>query len=393
MRAETKTYLAEHRATRVDPLTDTLVATIVEENPGYRGTGVVPPADLRESCHSNVRRVLELLAVAADGRDPQGSPYFDAARATGRRRAEQGLPLDVVLRSFRIGGRLIWDDLNEQLGDRLPADELRELGSRLWVVVDESSAQVAAAYHEADAASVRADAQLRAQVWEALLAGRLRGAAEEADTARVLGLPVRTPLVVVAADGPAPDRVEAGLAVAGSASSWTPRAGGAVGVVSTAGRADPTEVARLVARLWASGDGARAGLALVDRLADVERGHVEAGLALRAAAGRPGATLLDDVLPDALLLTAPELALRLVEQRLGPVLALPAPERDLLLETLEAWVAAAGSATATAAALHCHRNTVLNRVRRLAGLLGEELAGPPPVELALALRAHRLGGS
>jgi len=43
--------------------------------------------------------------------------YFDAARETGRRRAEQRLPLDDVLRSFRRGGRS---------ATRLPARDLRE---------------------------------------------------------------------------------------------------------------------------------------------------------------------------------------------------------------------------------------------------------------------------
>jgi hypothetical protein len=37
--------------------------------------------------------------------------YFDAARETGRRRAEQRMPLDDVLRSFRLGGRLVWEAL------------------------------------------------------------------------------------------------------------------------------------------------------------------------------------------------------------------------------------------------------------------------------------------
>jgi hypothetical protein len=387
VRADTLAFLSAHRATRVEPLTDVLVAAIVEENVGYRATGVVPPADLRESCQNNISRVLELLVQAVSGEyDERGASYFDAARSTGRRRGEQGLPLDVVLRSFRIGGRLIWDDLNEQAGDRLSAEELRDLGSRLWVVVDESSAQVAAAYHEAEAATVRADAQLRAEVWEALLAGRLRVAGAEADTARVLGLPVG-PVVVVAADSADTSRVEAALAVDGVASSWTRRGAGSAGLVAVGPNADPVATARGVGRRWGRG---RAGLAVAAGLVEVDRGYRQATLALRASAGRPGATLLDEVLPDALLVTAPELAERLVSLRLGPVLALPLAERRVLLETLEAWVATGGSTTATAAALHCHRNTVINRVRRLAGLLGEEMAGPPPVELALALCAHRL---
>ncbi len=44
--------------------------------------------------------------------------------------------------------------------------------------------------------------------------------------------------------------------------------------------------------------------------------------------------------------------------------------------------------------MHCHRNTVLNRLHRVAALLGrEDLDAVPPLELALALRAVGTTGS
>ena len=83
---------------------------------------------------------------------------------------------------------------------------------------------------------------------------------------------------------------------------------------------------------------------------------------------------------------------RLVAVWLGPVLALPAAEAADLLATLEAWVGTGGSTTHTAQRVHCHRNTVLNRLRRVAAVTGRDLLdAAPPVELVLALRALRVG--
>src|SRR3546814_4132251 len=84
-------FLAVHRSSSVAHLTELLVATIIAGNPGYDAAGVVPLADLERSCEDNVLRVLELLALRVAGEDPDtAGPYFDAARATGTRRAEQG---------------------------------------------------------------------------------------------------------------------------------------------------------------------------------------------------------------------------------------------------------------------------------------------------------------
>ena len=101
MRAETLAFLAGHRRARLEALTDRLVATIEASNPGYRATRLVPRADLWDSCHDNIRRVLELLAAAVDGaRGPgEGSEAtdtaYDAARAAFAEAWDGTEPVDI----------------------------------------------------------------------------------------------------------------------------------------------------------------------------------------------------------------------------------------------------------------------------------------------------------
>jgi DNA-binding PucR family transcriptional regulator len=103
---------------------------------------------------------------------------------------------------------------------------------------------------------------------------------------------------------------------------------------------------------------------------------------------------LEERLPAALLTARPDLARELSTRVLGPVLNLDKVSRDLLLDTLAAWLAADGSALRAASSLYCHRNTVLNRMRRLERLTRRSLSAPNDlVELALALEAFGLATS
>ncbi|MGH9061231.1 MAG: helix-turn-helix domain-containing protein, partial [Acidimicrobiales bacterium] len=349
--------LAESLLGRVDELTDILVGVINRENPGYRLLNVVPSDDLWRSCHDNLERVLQL--VSGDGEHLE--PFYDAARLTGQRRAQQRLPLDDVLRSFRLGGRLVWQALIDQARAESEAgtDDLLDLATRVWEVVDAISAQVAAAYHAAEQALVRADEQRRAALWEGLLQGRAADAAFAYEAGRIVRLPVEGPYAAVAVAG----RLVTGdltevlghrLEEAGIQTAWQVRADALIGLASLP-RHDTTELTKTLTAVVTG----PAGVSLaVTGLAEVHTAHRQALLALRVIP--PGERVvagLAERLPEALLLSSPELTDSLVQRQLGGLLDLAGDERRVLLETLAAWVSTGGSATRAGQLLHCHRNT------------------------------------
>lgn len=388
-------FLAVHRTRRVHHLTDRLVAAILEGNPAYERVPLVSRADLHRSCHDNIVRVLELLALRVAGDDPPVSgPYFDAARSTGSRRAEQGMALDDVLRSFRVGGRLIWEDLIAQAGPvgLLDGDDLRVVGTELWRVVDDTSAHVAEAYHAAQRLQVRADEERRAVLWEGLLSGRGVEPGFAVEAARALGLSPQGTMAVAVVGHTEGSRtttttVVQRLRAIGVRSAWQHRTAHQVGVLELPDPGLGASVDTL--RHW----GAPVGLSsAVDGLGSTGAAFQEALLALRTVpTGESSVALYEERLAEALLLSSPEVADRLVDLWLGPLLALPDREAAQLLETLEMWVAAGGSASRTAALVPCHRNTVVNRIRRIVAVTGRELGeDTPPIELSLALRGWRL---
>jgi hypothetical protein len=116
-------------------------------------------------------------------------------------------------------------------------------------------------------------------------------------------------------------------------------------------------------------------------------GAADAEVALETVPpGLRRAAALDERLAAALVVSAPALADRLVRRTLGPLLDLEAEERTLLLETLRAWIDADGSAARTAGEFYCHRNTVLNRLRRISALTGRSVSSTADlVELTLAM--------
>ncbi|GAA3565413.1 helix-turn-helix domain-containing protein [Amycolatopsis ultiminotia] len=384
--------LAKSLLARVDELAGTLVGVINEQNPGYRLLNVVPGEDLRKSCHDNLERVLQLVGHGGELAPAEAARHYDAARATGERRARQRLPLDDVLRSFRLGGRLVWQALIDQARAEGVADtgDLLDVATRVWEVVDATSAQVAAAYHAAEQALVRADEQRRAALWEGLLQGRGSDAAFAHEASRIIRVPVEGPYVAVAASGQAftGDLTEAlghRLDSLGLASAWQVRADVLAGLVAVPS-GGPAGLAEALAALVTGPVGVSL---IVNGLAEVHTAHRQAVLAMRTVPnGETAVVRLADRLPEALLLSSPELTGSLVAKWLGTLLELPADERRLLLDTLATWVGAGGSATRAARLLHCHRNTVLNRMRRIEALTGYPVAGGEiPLELALVVRA------
>lgn len=206
----------------------------------------------------------------------------------------------------------------------------------------------------------------------------------------VLGLPERGryAVAVVAERGCAWDRP---ADAHGMRLLWRSRPDREIAVVEL-GEADPAAVAVL---LSGTGPGPGGVSPVVDGLSALGAARRLADAALLTCGeGGEGVVCLDGRVPEALVAGQPALASYLATDVFGALLARDPTDRALLVSTLDAWVECGGSAGRTAVRLCCHRNTVLNRLRRLEELTSRSLSRPRElVELMLALDAVRLGFS
>ncbi|MFD3324336.1 PucR family transcriptional regulator [Streptomyces sp. NPDC058701] len=372
--------IREDLSRRLAAAADRLAERTLAEDPAY--AALLGRAELRERIHHNLRQAVDGLV-----RSSRGLPVeLTDARATGTLRAEQGLPLASLLRTYRRGGRLLWLTLTEAVTahDRAALPRLLPGATALWDVLDQMTDAVTESYRTTEAARADRDRERRAALLDALLDGAAAvdgPAASEA--AAQLGLPERGRFAVVVLAAGGADSAGPRPGAAGAPRVlWRIRADGETGLVQL-GHHPLESVRDLLAPL-----GVRAGVSpVVGAPAEVARAHRLAALALRTAPASDGprTALLDERLPAALVASQAELAGRLRQVVLGPVLGLPAEDRRVLLTTLGTWLACRGSTTHAAQRLYCHRNTVSNRLRRLEQLTGRALSDPAHVvELALA---------
>ncbi|MFC7731297.1 PucR family transcriptional regulator [Actinomadura keratinilytica] len=368
---------------RLPDLAGRLVGEILSGEGGDRPSG--SREDLWEVCHTGLGHGL--AAILDSGR---GRADLAWAEELGRRRAEQGLPLDRLLRSYRLAGTVFWDALVETVTEDDPAHvpALVRQATRTWQAIDQQSSTAAAAYHRTEYELLRRSVERVNAVVDALLEGRGDGGLI-ATAVSVLGLPPSGRYAVVMLRQDEPVRL-ADPAAGGMRFIWRVRADAQVAVVDLgeAGLDDLEAALRPHLR-------AHAGVsAVVDGLADLGSARWLAELALRTCRpGEPDIARIDRRLPEALLVSQPELAGRLHERVLGPLAELDPGTRDVLIETLTAWLECDGSAARAATRLYCHHNTVLNWLRRVENLTGRRLGRPRDlVEVVLALGSRHLSG-
>ncbi|WP_019854642.1 PucR family transcriptional regulator [Actinopolyspora mortivallis] len=381
--------LAAAKLDEVPELAQRLMSAIFTDNPEWTDYSPVPREDLWEGCANYLARVLDILS----GRVAR-SEDDSVAAAIGRRRAEQGVPLEVMLRTFRLGGRIVWEALVDQAHtDRVDPDAVLGAATAMWTVIDGLSSALSTSYRNTELEQLRSDDQRRHALVEDLLGGRARDTAFAQRTAKELDLPTSGPyLVVVAemiADGSFALRgQQAALSALHIRSVWQVRADTFVGLVALEQHEEATALSAL--RQLVRG---RVGASPVVRgLAEVGVGHELAVTALGTSPrGAVELVSLGQRYPEALLVQSPDLAQRLLDEHLGAILALQPKERDMLLETLSAWLEENCSTANAAVRLHCHRNTVLNRLHRITTLIGRPLHGRDSyVALSLALSALRM---
>ncbi|GAB2617927.1 helix-turn-helix domain-containing protein [Streptomyces capparidis] len=374
----------EELLTRVPRLTDELMAQLRRHSAEY--DLAVPHDEHWEQIGEAMRYGIQ--AITAGRSVPRRD--LEYAERLGRRRAEQGLSLDLLLHAYRRAGHLVWDALLEVVTEKDP-NALRLLvhtAAQMWAAVDIQAETVASAYRVAEQAMRRRSDERIQALLDALLEGDPPpGLAARA--AAGLDLPEQGRYAVVVLRGS--------------------------GVHTSFHRVPSIGVMRLV---WRMGTEYEVGVAelgdanLADLAAELDRRHAGPGgispvvggleelgrarrlaeLAMRTCGPEGGGVVrLDQRLPTALVISQPELSAQLVAAVFGPLLHLDPTDRALLLETLDAWLECGGSAGRAATRLYCHRNTVFNRLRRLEQLTSRSLSHPRDmIEMTLALDAFRL---
>jgi hypothetical protein len=300
-----------------------------------------------------------------------------------------------VLRAYRLGGQVTWEALLEVSRRSNQNDTLLlEVAGSVWRTNDAECAAVAEGYREEQQRLDGVDDSARQQVLDGLVEGRGGDPAFVRTASELLAVPLAGRLAAVVAlphpDGaPALDAPTAALLRRGIRSVWGTRNGAQVGIVAL-GTLDGCEVMTWLRGMVSGPVG----------ISPVVDGAAAAGSAYRLAetaartlpAGSARVVTIDERLPEALLSNSPEISSRLVGQSLGGLLELPGDEREVLLDTLAAFLASDGSPTRAADELYCHRNTVMHRLRRIEAVTGRKVTDPRSRllwQLALLGTEHR----
>lgn len=337
-------------------------AAILDEVPRYAANPELYRHAVLQRCRLATRLFVRILET--------GSPPADrdvrVVQGIARNVAVVGEPLEPLLHALRIGARVGWDEtLKVGLDDpEVQPEALLPLAGQVFEYIDQLSSRIAEAYARQAEEIARAHAFSESALFEELISGRGEGAS---------GPPGREqPRVALAVAIGDPDEAAsqrsadttAGLlrtrfpnAVAGQ------RQGLAVWLMAReplpAQLADCAATPAVVFGVATAGEDVPLGRA-VEEAAAAARVAAELGL----GAESPRVFSLPHVYAYAAMRSNPEALARSREALLGRLDSHPA-----LLETLRAYVASNRSVSATAAAVHRHRQSVIYRLRRIAQLL------------------------
>ena len=368
-----------------DPLIERVTDDILEVEEIYR-TGVLPRSELRDFIAGNIVALLASISGEPD--------ELEAAALSGRSKAELGVPMESLLHAYRVGGMRIWEALVVHTGSGADSETLLGLSANVWGAIDRYSIAAAEAYRQVIDDRDRRDEQSRRALLRGLLEGTEPSANRDA-VRRALRLPERATYLVMVAELSATrdDPVPLDSALEGErgiTAAWLQSADEHIGLVAMTSRETARAAIAAMPRLT------RIGISRpFDALADAPAALDQARTAMRCLApGSRDVARYGDAPLDALIASQSVRAGELADDVLAGFADLDPRDAEALLDTLEAWFAAGGSSADAAIALHCHRNTVLNRLARIADLTGRQTSRPRDVaELYAALRAVRLGAA
>jgi hypothetical protein len=335
----------------------------------------VPSAELRPGIEGDMRRAI---AALREGRALTADDVAESARVA-EERARQGVPSDAMMQAFRLAVREIWALLRGEGARRGVAPEaMLDLSEDIWRIADSMMQLASVAHREIELEAARRDDLHRTSFLHGVLFGAI-GPADLAAQAAAYGLAADRAYVPFRAR-------HAGSAFELERELRSRLAPAIVGVL------DGDVAGLLAARPFDADVGAPVGVGPLAHLDALEASFQLASRALDTACafGLTGVHALDDLTPEAIVVSEAHLGRRLVERYLGP---LDGAFGRVLEDTLHAWFEHSMSVDRTAKALFVHPNTLRLRLRRIEELTGADLRRTRDVvELWLALLRRRADG-
>jgi hypothetical protein len=370
---------------------EALAAGVVDQILAGENEYAVNPMS-RELLYSIVsENISALLSTLAGTTDSLAAP-----RRAGRIKAEHGIPMASLLHAYRLAGLQLWDEMMARSVGTQRTETLLHLSSDVWGIIDRFSGAAAESYRAFVDERDRRDEQARSVMLLSLLDGSA-APGEIGRLLRALELPEHASYLVIAAErsssGADPvSEVHGRLRASGIPSAWTAWKGEYVGLIGLYHRADIDRAIAVVSAAATSRVGISRPFTQFSASPDAvgqARMSVECIAPPAVGIHRYGSAPLD-----LLLVAQPGFGAELVDGIFGPLLGPDSVDGTVLLDTLEAWFDADGSTAEAGTRMHCHRNTVLYRLGRIAEITGRSVSRPAEAsELYAALRAVRLGGT
>ncbi|HEU4512675.1 MAG TPA: helix-turn-helix domain-containing protein [Nocardioidaceae bacterium] len=342
----------------IDLLTAATVSQVLRQLDSYAS---VEPTALEVSVRRNL--AIAVRALRADA--PPDPTELDEAEQTTRERFARGIPVEEIIRAFRISIGLIQERFVATcFAEGVPADATLAGSRLLWAVGDAFTTRVITAYHAFDLDSALQDAQRRTAYVRAMLHGRLNLAESAADLETYRIDPDASYAAVRSFVEPqTAERTRRALEAGGSLPSRSALigvdAGECIGIVSRRPRALEDQVV---------------GIGPFVPLREIADSFRIASRACEVASQlhRAGVHGIEDLTWRLAAVDHPEVTAFLEQRYLAPLRA-EGEFGAVLEETVRVYLADGLNVARTAATLVTHTNTLRYRLRRFSELTGRSL--------------------
>ncbi|WP_120522330.1 helix-turn-helix domain-containing protein [Arthrobacter celericrescens] len=311
----------------------------------------------------------QLVAALRNGRTELDGELASAARALGGRRARAGIPPESLMSAVRLDFPVIWTELLA-LVDPADGAALNSRVEEVWNVVDQYATQTRNGYLDERVRMAHEEAVVERDFIAQVFAPGGQGPESLQRIGAALGLDPEAALSLAAARGEAGAVLRTlGVAPAVRSRVYIYESGDLVygfWKIPAGGSPLPPGLSRIPCGLVPSVRGLagiRDAALEAEALARVAHEGDDGPLDTESAWPRVARRLLEDA----------RLPLRAAVDR--SLEACRPSERERLEETARS-ILATGNVTATAAALFCHRNTILNRMARFQEVTGIDLSVP-----------------